>query len=75
MTKPKKMTLADGTEVEVEDVPIDRTKLEAALILPEEEREKHRPTQEEREADAQHADELFKELEAIEEDDGQVKTH
>ena len=72
---PKKITLVDGTVVEVEDVPIDRAKLEAALILPEDERKGHRPTQEELEADAQHVDELYKELESIEEDDGKVKTH
>jgi hypothetical protein len=74
MTKHN-ITLADGTEVEAEDVPMDRDLLGPALVLPESERKKHEPTPEEEQVDSQRAEELYKELEAIEEEDGQVKTH
>jgi hypothetical protein len=53
-------TLADGTEVEVEVVPINRKLIEAGAVLPESERRE--PTAKEKEDDANRANAMFAEL-------------
>lgn len=59
-SKKYKQTLADGTEVEVEDVPINRTLIEAGAVLPDSERRVSTP--EELHEDGNRANALFVEL-------------
>lgn len=67
MADVQKMILADGTVVEVEDMPFDTEAVGKFLILPEGERKKRLPTAEEVQAEGERGEEFYSMLKDIDE--------